>query len=56
MKLAEDVLLAIIASFRKGIIEEIDISELLRNLELVPDGNGKLKLSPDQVDIWTTRE
>ena len=54
MKLADDVLLAIIGTFRKGLLENIDISELLKQLDLEPDGNGKLKLSPQQADIWSS--
>lgn len=52
MKLADDALLAIIGTFRKGLVENIDISELLKQLELEPDDRGKLKLSPQQADIW----
>lgn len=56
MKLAEDVLIAIMASFRKGILEEIDISGLLRELDLVQDGSGRLTLSSHQRDIWSSVE
>lgn len=56
MKLAEDALIAIMGTFRKGLIENLDISELLRSLELVPDDRGRLKLSADQQDIWSTKE
>lgn len=56
MKLADDVLLAIIATFRKGLIENLDISNLLKELDLEPDGLGKLKLSAQQQDIWLKTE
>jgi hypothetical protein len=56
MKLANDALLAIVGTFRKGLIENIDISDLLRKLDLVPDAEGKLKLSPQQEDVWSTTE
>lgn len=56
MKLAPDALLAIMGTFRKGLIENIDISDLLKGLDLIPDGEGKLKLSPNQEDIWSTKE
>jgi hypothetical protein len=53
MKLANDALIAIIGVFRKGIIEGTDISDLLRNIDLVPDDSDRLKLSPEHEDIWT---
>ncbi len=53
MKLGEDALLAIIGTFRKGLIENLDISDLLRQLDLEPDGTGRLRLSANQADIWT---
>lgn len=56
MKLANDALLAIIATFRKGLLEDCDISELLRAIDLIDDGSGKLCLNPDQPDIWTVKE
>ncbi len=52
MKLANDALMAIISSFRKGLTEGSDISDMLREIDLVPDGNGKLRLSPEHDDIW----
>lgn len=53
MKLANDALMAIIGAFRKGITENTDISDLLRRIDLVPGQDGKLKLSPQQDDIWS---
>lgn len=53
MKLANDALLAIIGALRKGISEGIDISEMLRSIDLVVDGAGKLGLNPQHDDIWT---
>lgn len=37
MKLGEDVLLQIVEAVRKGIVEGVDISDTLRNLEVEPD-------------------
>lgn len=56
MKLANDALVAIIGVFRKGLTEGMDVSELLRNIDLVQDGNGKLQLNPNHEDIWTPRK
>lgn len=56
MKLANDALIAIIGAFRKGISEGTDISDLLRNIDLVPDESGKLKLSPQHDDIWSPKK
>lgn len=53
MKLANDALLAIIGVFRKGLSEGIDISGLLRDIDLEEDTNGKLALSVEQKDIWS---
>ncbi len=52
MKLASDALIAIIGTFRKGLMEDVDISELLKELSLV-ERDGKLSLDPHQKDIWT---
>lgn len=55
MKLGDDVLLSIIEALRKAIVEGVDISDLLRDLDLEPDSStGKLKLSAQLKDIWTT--
>ncbi len=52
-KLGDDVLVAIMTTFRKGLVENCDISELLRQLDLVPgDYDGKLKLNPLVDDVW----
>ena len=56
MKLANDALIAIIGVFRKGLTEGTDVSDLLRNVDLVDDGSGKLKLNPNHEDIWTPRK
>lgn len=46
MKLAEDVLIQIIEAVRKGLSEGVDISELLRNIDVEVDAaNGRVKLS-----------
>lgn len=37
MKLGEDVLFQIIEALRKGISEGVDISDILRKLEVEPD-------------------
>ena len=52
MKLANDVLTCIILTFQKAIVEEVDISDLLRALELEPDGQGKLRLKDTSQDVW----
>ncbi len=44
MKLADDALIRIIEIFRQGLMENKDISELLRELELDVSG-GKLAIS-----------
>ncbi len=56
MKLANDALVAIIGVFRKGLTEGMDVSNLLREIDLVPDPkDDKLHLNPDHSDIWTLR-
>ena len=55
MKLGNDVLVALMGAFRKGISEGIDISKILREIDLVVGDNGNLKLSPDQPDIWAEK-
>lgn len=44
MKLADDTLLMIVDIFRKGIVEMKDISQDLRDLDLIEDSEGKLTL------------
>lgn len=50
MKLANDALLGIMACLRKGLEEGVDISQLLRDMELV-ERDGELTLAPDS-DPW----
>lgn len=45
MKLADDALLMMIEIFRQGILEGRDISQLLRELDLREDAEGKLGLA-----------
>jgi len=49
MKLADDALIAVIEILRKGLIEQMDISQLLRDLDLFPDVNNKLSISNSEV-------
>lgn len=56
MKLANDALVAIMGAFQKGITEGTDISDLLRGIDLVVDGSGKLGLNPVHEDIWTPKK
>lgn len=51
MKLADDALLGVMACVRKGLVEGMDISDLLRKMELVQTPDGKLALDP-KTDIW----
>jgi len=50
LKLDDDALLGIIACFRKGLVEGVDISRLLRSMELV-ERDGKLGIAPGS-DPW----
>ncbi len=54
MKLADDALIGIIEILRKGLSDGIDVSEMLRSLDLVPDLLGKLKLGApiEDMDEW----
>lgn len=52
MKLNNDALVAIISIFRKGLLENKDVSELLRNLDLVVDSENKLSLNKESDDLW----
>lgn len=45
MKLAEETLLHILDIFRKGIVELRDMSQDLRDLELVQGNDGKLHVN-----------
>ncbi len=54
MKLADDVLIAIMDAVRRGLMEGTDISEDLRSLDLAYDGETtKLKLSKPLQDVWS---
>lgn len=44
MKLADDALLMLVEIFRRGILELKDISQDLRDIDLVEDSEGKLTL------------
>lgn len=52
MKLADNALIRIIEILRQGLMENKDISDLLRTLELEPDAEGKLSVSSQSTD-WT---
>lgn len=47
MKLSEEALLEIMNAFQTGLIKLVDISDLLRSIDLEDDGSGKLQLSKD---------
>lgn len=53
MKLANDALIRIIEILRQGLMEEKDVSELLRELELEQDSSGRLCVSSSQSE-WKT--
>lgn len=55
MKLADDALIGIIEIFRQGLMENKDISELLRGLDLERTTDGKLGVasSSDSTGGWT---
>lgn len=46
MKLADDALIAVMLCLQKGLSEGIDISEMLRSMELVQNPDGRLGLDP----------
>ena len=52
MKLADNALLAIMEALRRGLTEMVDVSDLLKQLDLEPDANGKLALTKDLKDVW----
>jgi hypothetical protein len=52
MRLADDALIRIIEILRQGLMENKDISDLLRTLDLEPNGAGKLGVSAQTTD-WT---
>lgn len=53
MKLADDALIGIIEIFRQGLMEEKDISELLRGLDLEKNADGKLGVASSSGGNWT---
>lgn len=56
MKLANDALVAVIEILRKGLTEGCDVSEMLRSLDLEPNGEGRLALKSQQDDVvWKTK-
>lgn len=58
MKLSNEALAAVVDIIRKGLTEMADVSQLLRELDLVPDRNGRLSpvatLAAVQVDRPTS--
>jgi hypothetical protein len=44
MKLADDALLMLVEIFRRGILEMGDVSQAMRDLDLIEDSEGKLTL------------
>lgn len=56
MKLADDALVQIIEFLRQGLVEGRDISGLLRGLDLVDNGQGKLGMGPTLPNGWTASE
>lgn len=55
MKLADDALIRIIEILRQGLMENKDISDLLRGLDLEPNGSGKLGVAASGTD-WVSTE
>jgi hypothetical protein len=53
MKLADDALIRIIEILRQGLMENKDISDLLRSLDLEQNTEGKLGVSPGDNADWT---
>jgi hypothetical protein len=49
VKLAEETLLHILDIFRKGIVELRDMSQDLRDLELIQGDDGKLHVNQEQL-------
>lgn len=57
MKLADDALIRIIEIFRQGLMDNKDISVLLRELDLEKNDVGKLAVSASTTDSdWTAPE
>lgn len=53
MKLSNEGLTAIMEALRLGLVEGVDISALLRDLDLVPDDAGRLTPSKPVKDAFT---
>ena len=52
MKLGEDVLLEVMNALQKGLIEQVDISELLRQIDVSTDLlDNKLHLTKEYVEM-----
>lgn len=49
MKLADDALVQIIDFLRQGLMDNKDVSELLRTLDLHPNTSGKLSIASSTV-------
>lgn len=47
MKFSKDVLLEVMSAFQKGLSEGIDISDILRKIDVDQGEDGMLKLSDD---------
>jgi len=56
MKLADDALIRIIEIFRRGLMDNKDISVLLRELDLEANEGGRLSVPPTNSDDWTAPE
>ena len=56
MKLADDALIRIIEIFRQGLMDNKDISVLLRELDLEVNEGGRLGVSSANSDDWTASE
>jgi hypothetical protein len=57
MKLADDALLQIIDFLRQGLVDNKDVSELLRGLNLHPNGEGKLSVAgPAVPTAWSQQD
>jgi len=53
MKLADDALIRIIEILRQGLMENKDISDLLRGLDLEQNAVGKLSVAPGENADWS---
>jgi hypothetical protein len=53
MKLADDALIRVIEILRQGLMEGKDVSELLRELDLEPNSQGKLGVASGAAGDWT---